>query len=157
VLTTRGIPLLYYGDEIAMEGGSDPDNRRDFPGDFPGDKRNAFTEQGRNEKERRVWNHVRRVARLRAELEPLRRGRLITLGFTEQQYAYARATPRESVIVVINNENKRADFEFDVTPLKLRAGARLSDRLERAGDARLDKTTARVSMPARSASIFTVN
>ncbi len=32
LFTTRGTPLLYYGDEIAMAGGGDPDNRRDFPG-----------------------------------------------------------------------------------------------------------------------------
>ena len=31
-LTVRGIPEIYYGDEIGMKGGADPDNRRDFPG-----------------------------------------------------------------------------------------------------------------------------
>ncbi len=34
--TLRGIPQLYYGDEIGMTGGDDPDNRHDFPGGFPG-------------------------------------------------------------------------------------------------------------------------
>ena len=34
----RGTPELYYGDEIGMTGGDDPDNRHDFPGGFPGDK-----------------------------------------------------------------------------------------------------------------------
>jgi glycosidase len=33
--TLRGTPELYSGDEIAMPGGEDPDNRRDFPGGFP--------------------------------------------------------------------------------------------------------------------------
>src|SRR5271170_7922828 len=42
VLTLRGIPELYYGDEIAMSGGDDPDNRRDFPGGWPDDRQNAF-------------------------------------------------------------------------------------------------------------------
>ena len=42
-LTLRGIPELYYGDEIGMPGGGDPDNRRDFPGGWPGDPKNAFT------------------------------------------------------------------------------------------------------------------
>ena len=45
LLTMRGVPQLYAGDEIAMPGGDDPDNRRDFPGGFPGDTRNAFTLQ----------------------------------------------------------------------------------------------------------------
>ena len=31
VMTARGIPQLYYGDELAMPGGMDPDNRRDMP------------------------------------------------------------------------------------------------------------------------------
>ncbi len=43
VISVRGIPQLYYGEEIAMEGKDDPDNRRDFPGGFPGDPRSAFT------------------------------------------------------------------------------------------------------------------
>ena len=47
IMTTRGTPQIYYGDEIAMAGGGDPDNRRDFPGGFPGDARNAFTAHGR--------------------------------------------------------------------------------------------------------------
>ena len=40
--TLRGIPQIYYGDEIGMAGDDDPDDRHDFPGGFPGDKQNAF-------------------------------------------------------------------------------------------------------------------
>ena len=98
IMTTRGTPLLYYGDEIAMAGGGDPDNRRDFPGGFPGDARNAFTRDGRTPAEQDVFEHLRRLARLRAELEPLRRGRSLDLLDAEQQMAYARMTDRASVI-----------------------------------------------------------
>src|SRR5260370_32973898 len=41
VLTTRGVPQLYYGDEIAMTGPDEPSARADFPGGFPCDSRNA--------------------------------------------------------------------------------------------------------------------
>ncbi|MCA1640096.1 MAG: cyclomaltodextrinase N-terminal domain-containing protein [Acidobacteria bacterium] len=75
LMTTRGTPLLYYGDELAMPGGGDPDNRRDFPGGFPNDKRNAFTASGRTPEENDVWNHLATLGKLRLELEPLRRGR----------------------------------------------------------------------------------
>ena len=47
IMTSRGTPILYYGDELAMPGGEDPDNRRDFPGGFPGDSRNAFVDMDR--------------------------------------------------------------------------------------------------------------
>ena len=74
IMTSRGTPLLYYGDEIAMPGGGDPDNRRDFPGGFAGDTRNAFTAQGRTAQENEVWNHLAMLGKLRKELEPLRNG-----------------------------------------------------------------------------------
>src|SRR6185295_13460437 len=48
LLTARGTPLVYYGDEIALPGGGDPDNRRDFPGGFPGDARSAFESGSRS-------------------------------------------------------------------------------------------------------------
>jgi len=46
--TLRGIPQLYYGNEIGMTGGDDPDNRHDFPGGFPGDGHNGFLASGRS-------------------------------------------------------------------------------------------------------------
>lgn len=156
LMTTRGIPLVYYGDEIAMEGAGDPDNRRDFPGGFPGDSRNAFTNEGRTNEQREVFDHLRRVAGLRRELEPLRRGKLSTLSVSDQQYAFARSTARETVIVVFNNDKQDATVEFDASPIKLRAGAQLADRLGRAKEVRADGSRVRVAMPARSASIITI-
>ena len=46
--TMRGMPQIYSGDEIAMMGGEDPDNRRDFPGGFGGDAQ-AHQEADRRE------------------------------------------------------------------------------------------------------------
>jgi glycosidase len=155
LMTTRGIPLIYYGDEVAMPGGNDPDNRRDFPGGFPGDSRNAFTSEGRTEEEREVFDHLRRVTRLRHELAPLRRGQLITLGFSEYQYAFARKLGASSVIVVFNNAKQAADIEFDVAPLRLKDGALLSDRLGVSKEIRVESGRLKVSLPPRSASIFT--
>ncbi|MDQ5844652.1 MAG: alpha-amylase family glycosyl hydrolase, partial [Acidobacteriota bacterium] len=65
-LSVRGIPQFYYGEEIAMEGGHDPDNRRDFPGGFPGDSRNAFEAQGRKSKEQQMYEWTREWVRLRS-------------------------------------------------------------------------------------------
>jgi glycosidase len=156
VLTTRGIPQLYYGDEIAMEGADEPTTRRDFPGGFPGDARNAFTRAGRSATEQDIFEHVRKLTRLRAELEPLRRGALVNLHVAAQQYAYARVTERSSVVIVINNDPKPANVEFDVSPAGLADGARLVDRLEAAPDVRVANGRLRTTLPARSASIFTV-
>ena len=72
-LSVRGIPQLYYGEEIAMEGKDDPDNRRDFPGGFPGDARNAFSDSGTHAKEQRMFEWTRAWIRLRAEHSALER------------------------------------------------------------------------------------
>ena len=154
ILTTRGIPQLYYGDEIAMRGGGDPDNRRDFPGGFPGDERDAFTRQGRTPEENEAFDHVQRLLSLRAELEPLRRGRLINLYVADQQYAYARATPQASVVVVFNNDAKPATIEFDARQAGIEEGVRLRDRLGVAPDVIVSGGRFRVVIPARAASIF---
>ncbi len=156
LMTTRGIPLIYYGDEIAMAGGNDPDNRRDFPGGFVGDGRDAFTHQGRTPAERDVFDHLRKVTKLRHELEPLRRGRLVTLSFDDNHYAFARVSSNGTVVMAFNNTLKEVTVEIDVTALKLANGLILNDVLGVASDVRVNQGKLRLVIPARSASIFVV-
>ncbi len=108
VMTTRGTPLLYYGDELAMPGGGDPDNRRDFPGGFPDDARNAFEKSGRTAVENAVFEHVKRLAELRRLIPALRRGSLIQLYDEEQQTAFARVEGDQGIVVAFNNDTKPA-------------------------------------------------
>ena len=75
VLTMRGIPQIYYGDEIGMPGGDDPDNRRDFPGGWAEDARSAFTVAGRTPAEQEIFSYVQAMLQLRREHAALRRGR----------------------------------------------------------------------------------
>ena len=156
VMTTRGTPLLYYGDELAMPGGGDPDNRRDFPGGFAGDARNAFTKEGRTPVENDVFEHLKRLGALRAELPALRRGSLVQLYDEEQQTAFARVLGGESVVVAFNNDTKPATFEFDLTAAaNFEDAMNLTDRLGVIGGAtRVRHGRLRVALPARSASIF---
>jgi glycosidase len=155
LLTTRGVPQIYYGDEIAMTGADEPTTRQDFPGGFPGDRRNAFTRAGRNDAEQDIFEHTRRVARLRAELEPLRRGALVTLRAAEQQYAYARVSERGAVVVVFNNDTKPAAIEFNVAAAGLPDDARLDDRLDALKNVRATGGVLKLMLPARSVSILT--
>jgi len=154
IMTMRGTPQIYYGDEIAMKGGGDPDNRRDFPGGFPGDTRSAFDKQGRTSDEQLAFDYLQKLGRLRAELEPLRRGELVNLYVADQQYAYARRTERASVIVAFNNDNRPATIEFDVSTVGLADGATLTDRLGAARDVLVKSGKLKVSLPARAAGIF---
>jgi glycosidase len=155
ILTTRGIPQLYYGDEIAMRGGGDPDNRRSMPGAFPGDPRDAFTEGGRTPEEQHVWAHLQKVLQVRRDLASLRRGTLRHLVVAEQQYAYARSLDGEHVIVVINNATTPAAVSVPIGALEVANGTHLVDRLEVVtGTLTVADGAVNVSLPARSAAIL---
>ncbi|MGI8918472.1 MAG: alpha-amylase family glycosyl hydrolase [Pyrinomonadaceae bacterium] len=154
LLTTRGVPQLYYGDEIAMTGPDEPTTRGDFPGGFPGDKRNAFTRAGRTKDEQEVFAHIQKLTRLRAELEPLQRGQLVNLYVSEQQYAYARTSRARTVITVINNHTQAAEIEINVMPVGLADGEVLVDRLGVSEQVRVSGRRLKVRLPERSAAIF---
>lgn len=115
LLTTRGIPQLYYGDEIGMKGGADPDNRRDFPGGFPRDKRNAFTEEGRKKKEDAIFDHVQALLAIRRAHPALRRGITSFERVETRQLAYVRSADREAILVLVNFAAEKTTFELDVT------------------------------------------
>lgn len=154
VLTTRGVPQLYYGDELAMEGEDEPTTRGDFPGGFTGDKRNAFTAAGRTKDEQELFEYIKRLTTLRRELEPLRTGSLINLHVSEQQYAYARRTRTAAVVVAINNDDKAAEIEFDVSRTGLNNGVSLKDRLGVTREVVINDRKVKVHLPRRSVAIF---
>ena len=156
IMTTRGTPILYYGDEFAMRGGSDPDNRKDFPGGFPGDTKNAFTPAGRSAEENDVWNFTAKLGQLRKDLEPLRRGSSLDLLDEEQQLSFARVTLKGAVIVVFNNDTKPANVSFDISMIKvISPNVTLTDQLGKLGDVKVTNGSVKFSMPARTAAIFT--
>ena len=154
VLTTRGVPQLYYGDEIAMEGADEPTTRGDFPGGFPGDKRNAFTAAGRTKNEQELFQFIRLLTTVRREFEPLQNGALVNLYVAEQQYAYARTLRGNVAVIVFNNDEKGAEFQFDVSRAGVRNGAIMGDRLGVSRDATVRDGKLHVSLPKRSVSIF---
>jgi glycosidase len=120
VFTLRGIPQIYSGDEIGMPGGADPDNRRDFPGGFPGDLRNAFTAGGRTAEQQDVFAHVQSLLALRQAHPALRTGKQWHIGWDESYYAFLRELPDEKLLVVYNNSPTSRDLQISLadTPLQ---------------------------------------
>lgn len=90
LLTLRGTPQIYSGDEIAMSGGKDPDNRHDFPGGFAGDTHNAFTKAGRTATEQQVFAWTSGLLALRAKQSTLQTGLEQNLFADEDVFAFVR-------------------------------------------------------------------
>jgi neopullulanase len=150
-LSVRGISQLYYGEEIAMEGKEDPDNRRDFPGGFPGDARNAFIAAGRKPKEQTMFEWTRSWLRLRAEHSALRRGRLIDLFYDDDAYVFARQDQHETVIVAFNREDREKRVTIPVGAIGVRDGAELTSLIGTSGGARVTNGQATLPLPPRIA------
>ncbi len=126
ILSLRGTPQLYSGEEIAMEGGADPDNRRDFPGGFPDDSRNAFTSAGRTRDEERMWQWTRDWISLRNQHPALRRGNLIDLYYDDEVFAFARQVETETIIVLINRAAAEKKVQIPAGSIGLRDGTPLT-------------------------------
>jgi neopullulanase len=88
--TLRGMPQLYYGDEIGMKGGDDPDNRHDFPGGFPHDPSDAFEKSHRTSAQESMEEWARALFQLRAHTPALETGELVVLSADERTLAFAR-------------------------------------------------------------------
>ena len=155
-LTLRGIPQLYYGDEIGMPGGGDPDNRRDFPGGWREDSRNAFTEGGRPREQQELFAYVRELLRLRREHAALRSGHLWHLFSDETSYVFLRASEEERVLVIFQNSPQSREFRFTLTDTASQNAARIS-RLFGEANAELAGKEHHVRAPGESVSIFALD
>ncbi len=108
LLTTRGIPQIYYGTELGIVGGQDDGSKRtDFPGGFPFDKRSAFTPEGRSERENELYNLIKDMIQIRKENKALSQGKLIHFPVKDRVYIYFRILDDEKIMIVVNdNENE---------------------------------------------------
>lgn len=114
-LTTRGIPQLYYGTEIGMEGGRDPDNRRDMPWEIFGDDHRP---KDAHPFAQALFDHCARMIRFRTDHPSIRYGYLLTLYADHFVYAFLREFRGDIVVVVVNN-----GLEPMPEPLALEIGA----------------------------------
>ena len=160
-LSVRGIPQLYAGEEIAMEGKDDPDNRRDFPGGFPfgalADSRNAFTAAGRRPEEQRIFEWTRSWIRLRREHPAIRDGKLIDLYYDDNVYVFARKDNAETVIIAFNRQNDERQIKVPARSIGMSDGAELKQLIGGSSSARVEAGQANLLVPGRTAVAFKAN
>lgn len=108
LLTTRGIPQMYYGTEVLMKGISNPDGwvRLDFPGGWAGDAKNAFTGTGLSEEEKSVQQLTKKLANFRKKSSALGSGKLMHFVPEDGVYVYFRYDSTQSIMCIMNTANQ---------------------------------------------------
>ena len=119
LLTTRGIPQIYYGTEILMpgdKGEGDGTLRRDFPGGWTGDKTNCFTREGRTKLQNEAFDYTRKLLNWRKGNEAVGKGTLKHFSIANGTYVYERKYGNQSAVIIMNGTDKPQ--ELDLTPYK---------------------------------------
>ena len=114
LLTERGIPQMYYGDEILMKGVTNPDGyvRLDFPGGWQGDTLNAFTGAGLPDSAKEVQHLIKTLANYRKTSPALTKGALMQYIPKEGLYVYFRYTNAQTVMCIMNTSDKELPVHF---------------------------------------------
>jgi glycosidase len=106
ILATRGIPQLYYGEELLMTGGHDPDNRKDFPGGFSGDSADKSSKNGRTADEQEMFDFTKFWVEKRRNSNALKYGKTVDLVYGDNIYIFARIFDNEVKILGFNKSDK---------------------------------------------------
>ena len=117
LLTTRGIPQIYYGTEILMtgdKGKGDGDLRKDFPGGWQGDARDCFVKDGRTALENEAFEFTRRLLNWRKGNQVIGKGNLKHYSIQNGVYVYRREFNGKSVVVILNGTEDSK--ELDLAP-----------------------------------------
>lgn len=132
MLMGRGIPQLLYGTEINMVGGErHVELRADFPGGFPGDKRNAFDPAERTPEENDMLAYLRRLLHIRRNHPAVSQGRMIHFPPTweEDVYKFVRAQGSQRIVVLANGHPEQRDVNVSDVSRHLPSRATLRDLL----------------------------
>lgn len=111
LMTTRGIPQVYYGTELMFgeKGGSkDGGKRPDMPGGWDGDKRSVFGASGRSDEENEIFDYVSKITNWRKNKPVIHSGKLKHFLPEDGVYVYFRYDSEDMIMVILNkNESQK--------------------------------------------------
>ena len=116
LLTCRGIPQIYYSDELATTGTTYPNDghvRLDFPGGWKNDPVNKFTIEGRTQKDQEIYQHLATLANFRKSSSALTTGKFMQFVPVDGVYVYFRYDNDQTVMVVMNTSREEKKISPD--------------------------------------------
>ena len=90
--------MIYYGDEIGMGGGDDPDCRK-------------CMEWDESKWDMKIYNMIKKMVRMRTKYESLKYGSFRWLNIHDRLLSFIRETKNEKILVIINNGNNKVTFD----------------------------------------------
>ena len=116
LLTSRGIPELYYTSEFATTGTTYPSDgyvRLDFPGGWREDKVNKFSFNGRTEKDNQIFNLIKALASYRKTSSALTTGKFMQYLPEDGVYTYFRYDNNQTIMTVMNTSKSEKNISFN--------------------------------------------
>lgn len=130
LLTTRGIPQIYYGTELLMHGDkkkTDGDVRKDVPGGFPGDTKSEFAADGRSALQNEAIDFMHKVASWRKDNKAISEGSLKHFMPENGMYVYERRHADRRAVVIMNGTDKELSIDMSIYAEILPEGTTLKD------------------------------
>ena len=115
LLTSRGIPQIYYGTEVLMKGDKGINDgwvRLDFPGGWDGDAKNAFTQNGLNDEEKSLQDYTKKLANFRKKSTAIKTGKMMQYVPDDGLYVYFRYDEKQTVMCVMNTAENDKEIDF---------------------------------------------
>lgn len=117
IATARGIPQLYYGSEIGLRGdknnGGDAEIRKDFPGGWSNDPQNAFDESQQTKEQKEFYTFTKKILNWRKNKTLIHEGKTKHYQPIDGSYVYFRYNDKESVMVILNNNDKEFSLNLN--------------------------------------------
>jgi glycosidase len=116
LLTCRGIPQLYYGDEIGMAGFTSPNDgyvRKDFPGGWASDSLNKFSIAGRTAKEESIWRYIAKLANFRKNSSAITSGKMVQFTPKKGEYVFFRYDSKQTIMTILNTAKEKINISIN--------------------------------------------
>jgi glycosidase len=114
LITTRGIPKIFYGSEIGIVGEDNHGSiRSPFPGGFENDSLDAFLSCDRTEYQNDIFNFTQKLLELRKNHKSLSQGKLTHFYPFDNVYVYFRETDDESAMIIVNGSDIESQVDLN--------------------------------------------